>query len=50
VTLAYVVGFLVMLAIMGWHPTDKRGQKLASCIAEYTVMADCSRIARPLLT
>jgi Na+/H+ antiporter NhaD/arsenite permease-like protein len=46
VTLAYVVGFLVMLAIVGWHPTDKRGQKLASCSAEYTLAADCSRIAR----
>jgi Na+/H+ antiporter NhaD/arsenite permease-like protein len=50
VTLAYVVGFLVMLALVGWHPTDKRGQKLASCSAEYTVTADCSRIARPPLT
>jgi Na+/H+ antiporter NhaD/arsenite permease-like protein len=46
VALAYVVGFLVMLAIMGWHPTDKRGKALAaSCTAEYTVGADCSRIA-----
>ena len=49
VTLAYVLGFLVMLAVVGWHPTDKRGQKL-SCIAEYTLVSDCSRIARPLLT
>jgi Na+/H+ antiporter NhaD/arsenite permease-like protein len=46
VALAYVVGFLVMLALMGWHPTDKRGKSLAaSCTAEYTVGADCSRIA-----
>jgi Na+/H+ antiporter NhaD/arsenite permease-like protein len=46
VALAYVVGFLVMLALVGWHPTDKRGQSLsASCNAEYTVGADCSRIA-----
>jgi Na+/H+ antiporter NhaD/arsenite permease-like protein len=44
VTLAYVVGFLVMLALVGWHPTDKRGHKLASCTAEYTVPPDCSRI------
>jgi Na+/H+ antiporter NhaD/arsenite permease-like protein len=44
VTLAYAVGFLVMLAIVGWHPTDKRGQKLASCTAEYTVAVYCSRI------
>ena len=50
VTLAYVVGFIVMLALVGWHPTDKRGQKTASCIAEYTPSADCSRIARPPLT
>ena len=46
VALAYVAGFLVMLAIMGWHPTDKRGKSLAaSCNAEYTLRADCSRIA-----
>jgi len=45
VALAYVVGFIVMLALVGWHPTDKRGQKLASCTADYTVAADCSRIA-----
>ena len=25
VTLAYVLGFLVFLAIVGWHPTPKRG-------------------------
>ncbi len=30
VTVAYVVGFLLLLAVLGWHPTDKRGQKLAS--------------------
>jgi Na+/H+ antiporter NhaD/arsenite permease-like protein len=46
VALAYVAGFLVMLALMGWHPTDKRGKSLAaSCSAEYTAGADCSRIA-----
>ncbi|HYI31564.1 MAG TPA: citrate transporter [Bradyrhizobium sp.] len=46
VALAYVVGFLVMLALVGWHPTDKRGKSIAaSCTAEYTVGADCSRIA-----
>ena len=44
VTVAYIVGFLVMLALLGWHPTDKRGQKLASCTAEYTVAVYCSRI------
>ncbi|HEX6157020.1 MAG TPA: citrate transporter [Burkholderiales bacterium] len=46
VTLAYVVGFAVFMALVGWHPTDKRGQSLrTSCNAEYTVAADCSRIA-----
>ena len=29
VTLAYVLGFFIMLALSGWHPTDKRGNKLA---------------------
>jgi Na+/H+ antiporter NhaD/arsenite permease-like protein len=29
VTLAYVLGFFFMLAVSGWHPTDKRGNKLA---------------------
>jgi hypothetical protein len=51
VAIAYVVGFFVLMVIMGWHPTDKRGKSLsASCTAEYTVPTDCSRIARPLLT
>jgi len=46
VALAYVAGFLVMLAIVGWHPTDKRGRPLAaSCTAVHTLSADCSRIA-----
>jgi Na+/H+ antiporter NhaD/arsenite permease-like protein len=30
VALAYVIGFLVMLALVGWHPTDKRGRALIS--------------------
>jgi len=29
VALAYVLGFAVMLAIVGWKPTDKRGRALA---------------------
>ena len=46
VALAYVVGFFVLLAILGWHPTDKRGKSLSSsCTAEYTQSRDCSRIA-----
>ena len=30
VTVAYVIGFFVLLAVLGWHPTDKRGKSLAS--------------------
>jgi len=46
VTLAYVVGFLVLMLVLGWHPTDKRGNSLVvSCTAEYTQARDCSRIA-----
>ena len=46
VTLAYVLGFFALLLVLGWHPTDKRGKPLAaSCAAEYTWRADCSRIA-----
>jgi Na+/H+ antiporter NhaD/arsenite permease-like protein len=29
VTLAYVLGFFIMLALSGWHPTDKRGKPLS---------------------
>jgi Na+/H+ antiporter NhaD/arsenite permease-like protein len=28
VALAYVAGFIVMMLLVGWHPTDKRGQAL----------------------
>jgi Na+/H+ antiporter NhaD/arsenite permease-like protein len=46
VALAYAVGFAVFMALVGWHPTDKRGKALsASCTAEYTVPGYCSRIA-----
>jgi Na+/H+ antiporter NhaD/arsenite permease-like protein len=46
VALAYVIGFAVLLAVLGWHPTDKRGKPLSSsCTAEYTQSRDCSRIA-----
>jgi Na+/H+ antiporter NhaD/arsenite permease-like protein len=46
VALAYVVGFAVLMAVLGWHPTDKRGKPLSSsCTAEYTQSRDCSRIA-----
>ena len=29
VALAYVIGFFVMLAVSGWHPTDKRGKPIS---------------------
>ena len=29
VAVAYIVGFLVMLAVWGWHPTEKRGKAAA---------------------
>ena len=29
VTLAYVLGFFIMLALSGWHPTDKRGKAIS---------------------
>ncbi len=46
VALAYVVGFAVLMAVLGWHPTDKRGKTLSSsCTAEYTQGRGCSRIA-----
>jgi hypothetical protein len=28
VTVAYVVGFVAIMLVVGWHPTDKRGQAL----------------------
>jgi Na+/H+ antiporter NhaD/arsenite permease-like protein len=28
VALAYIIGFAVMLALAGWHPTDKRGRAM----------------------
>jgi Na+/H+ antiporter NhaD/arsenite permease-like protein len=34
VTLAYVAGFLVLLAVLGWHPTDKRGAPVKKPAAE----------------
>ena len=32
VTLGYVLGFFVLLAVLGWHPTDKRGKPLADAV------------------
>jgi hypothetical protein len=44
VALAYVLGFFVMLATVGWTPHEPHKVKV-SCSAEYTAAADCSRIA-----
>jgi len=30
VTLGYVAGFFVLLAVLGWHPTDKRGKPMSA--------------------
>jgi Na+/H+ antiporter NhaD/arsenite permease-like protein len=46
VTLAYVVGFFVMLAISGWHPTDKRERKAATA-APATVASNRPTRATP---
>jgi len=29
VALAYVLGFIALMLVLGWHPTDKRGKSLA---------------------
>jgi Na+/H+ antiporter NhaD/arsenite permease-like protein len=29
VALAYVAGFIAIMVLVGWHPTDKRGGKIA---------------------
>ncbi len=41
VTLAYVVGFFVLLAVLGWHPTDKRGKSLAQAAPAHLVQSPC---------
>jgi len=52
VALAYVIGFIVLYAVLGWHPNAPHKAKPAAagpvpayCNTEYTVGADCSRIA-----
>jgi Na+/H+ antiporter NhaD/arsenite permease-like protein len=47
VTAAYVAGFFVMLAVIGWHPTDKRGQKLAAPPAAAQALAAAHASAVP---
>jgi Na+/H+ antiporter NhaD/arsenite permease-like protein len=44
VTVAYVLGFFVMLATVGWVPHQPHKAKAGACNAEYTPAADCSRI------
>jgi Na+/H+ antiporter NhaD/arsenite permease-like protein len=39
VALAYVVGFAVMLAVTGWHPSPKRGHALVGAPAAVTAPA-----------
>jgi Na+/H+ antiporter NhaD/arsenite permease-like protein len=39
VALAYVLGFLVMLLLSGWNPTDKRGRALADTVPVAPVSA-----------
>ena len=41
VTLAYVVGFFVLLAVLGWEPTDKRGKPLAAVSPFGVVESPC---------
>jgi Na+/H+ antiporter NhaD/arsenite permease-like protein len=41
VTLAYVVGFFVLLAVLGWEPTDKRGKPLAEATPIPAVESPC---------
>jgi Na+/H+ antiporter NhaD/arsenite permease-like protein len=43
VTLAYVLGFITIMTLVGWHPTDKRGQALSAAppVAEESV-ASCA--------
>jgi Na+/H+ antiporter NhaD/arsenite permease-like protein len=37
VTLAYIIGFFVLLVVLGWHPTDKRGKAIATPAASASV-------------
>jgi Na+/H+ antiporter NhaD/arsenite permease-like protein len=39
VALAYVIGFFVLLAVLGWHPTDKRGRALIGAPAVASAQA-----------
>jgi Na+/H+ antiporter NhaD/arsenite permease-like protein len=52
VAVAYVIGFFVMLALWGWHPSDNRGPRAQAqplaCSVE-SVARNCARLAyRPL--
>jgi Na+/H+ antiporter NhaD/arsenite permease-like protein len=39
VALAYVLGFIALMLVLGWHPTDKRGKSLAQAVETPTVIA-----------
>src|SRR5688572_14735178 len=43
VALAYVAGFLVFMAVSGWHPTDKRGRALT----EVPPLAPAQELTQP---
>ena len=42
VTLAYILGFFVMLALWGWHPTDKRVKAALAEPAAIVAVADAA--------
>jgi Na+/H+ antiporter NhaD/arsenite permease-like protein len=48
VTLAYIVGFFVMLAVWGWHPTEKRGKAAAEAPAAVALQTFSAPAAAPL--
>ena len=52
VTVAYVIGFFVLLAVLSWHPTDKRGKVLVAenAGAFHIVKSPCdSRAGRSMI-
>jgi hypothetical protein len=44
VAVAYVVGFLVFMALVGWHPTDKRGTALSEGEPSYELTHHATQI------
>ncbi|MEO8134180.1 MAG: SLC13 family permease [Betaproteobacteria bacterium] len=47
VAVAYVVGFFVMLAVLGWHPDVKRAPSAAAAPALHAVAAESASVHRP---